>query len=396
MAHGNGLTSAPGSTDGRIALHVPAPGQSRAGERALPAHLPCLDGIRAIAVGGVLAVHAGVPGFQGGWLGVDLFFALSGFLITTLLLREQEANGGIRLGAFWARRCLRLMPAYYLYAAGITLAFWLWPGSLRQEHGGWTPGEYTFALWFQLMNYPPLGGIWNGQESTVHLWSLALEEQYYLLWPLFLAALLRRQRWLLPASWALFAAVLAYFLFFANDFERTVRLFGRGFSLLFASALAVTLHRRGADAGMPSWLPPPERLLPPVATLGAGVLAISWSGLLTEALVRLYLLPPLVALFALLVASLWYHPFSGPWSRLLGWQPLVYIGRISYGIYLYHQAARLLVWHATAGMVAGWPAFAAYGLRLGLYLLLAVAIASFSFEMYERSFLKLGNRFRQP
>lgn len=384
-----------GSADGTVPLGAAA-GRLPLREEVGRPHRPVLDSVRAIAIGGVLTVHAGVPGFKAGWLGVDLFFALSGFLITTLLLQEKEASGDIRLGKFWARRFLRLMPAYYLYAAGVTLAFWLWPGSVRHEHGGWSPLEYTLALWFYLMNYPPLGGIWNGQESTVHLWSLALEEQYYLLWPLALAALLRRPRWLLPFAWCLFAAVLAYFLFFASDFERTVRLYGRGFSLFLASALALTLFcRQRAGRGLPAWLPAPARLLPPVAGVSALVLAVSWLGWLDEPLVRLFFLPGTVALYVLLVASLWYRPLEdGPWKTLLTWPPLVYVGRISYGIYLYHQAARLFIWHTTAELLAGWPAVAAYGLRLGLYLLLAVAVASLSFEMIERSFLKLGNRFR--
>src|SRR6266404_1816059 len=209
-------------------------------------HVRALDGIRAFAILGVLAVHAGVPGFESGWLGVDLFFALSGFLITTLLLDEWSSTGTVMLKNFWVRRFLRLMPAYYLYVIGITIAIWCLPWSVLSTNGRWTPLGYTAALWSYLMNYPPKGGIWNGQITTVHLWSLAVEEQYYILWPVFLLMLLKNPKLLVAVSWGLFAAVLTYFTLFANDEQRVVLLYTRGISLFLASAVAISSHRSRA------------------------------------------------------------------------------------------------------------------------------------------------------
>lgn len=376
------------------------PALDRAGTTAAPlplagAHVRTLDGVRAFAIAGVLGVHAGVPGFQAGWLGVDLFFALSGFLITTLLLGEQARTGSISLKHFWARRFLRLLPAYYLYALGITLAMWLWSGSVRQEHGGWSPGEFTAALWLHAMNFAPLGGIWNGQAATIHLWSLAVEEQYYLFWPLVLWALLSRPGWLLPAAALLSAAVLGVFLFAADDVERTYMLYARGFSLFLASAVAVALHRRLAAGADPArWLPAPGRIALAAAIATAAAFAVSALKLLPEAAVRLAFLPGLAGLYVLLVASLWYRPAGGALSAVLANPAMVWIGRVSYGIYLYHEAVRLFVWWATSDLVAGWRPMAAYGLRLGCYLALSVAVASLSYLTFERFFLARKARFR--
>ena len=116
------------------------------------AHVSSLDGLRGLAVASVMAVHAGVPGFDLGFLGVDLFFVLSGFLITSLLDREHRRAGRVDLGKFWGRRFLRLMPAYYLYVGGLTLAFAAFGWGWREPHGGWTPGGYIASLWFYYVN----------------------------------------------------------------------------------------------------------------------------------------------------------------------------------------------------------------------------------------------------
>src|SRR4051812_35086318 len=84
-----------------------------------PGHVPSLDGVRCLALGAVLALHSGLPGSSLGWLGVDLFFVLSGFLITSILAREYRDTGTIRVGRFWGRRLLRLMPAYWAYVGAL-------------------------------------------------------------------------------------------------------------------------------------------------------------------------------------------------------------------------------------------------------------------------------------
>jgi peptidoglycan/LPS O-acetylase OafA/YrhL len=357
-------------------------------------HVRALDGIRAFAILGVLAVHAGVPGFESGWLGVDLFFALSGFLITTLLLNEWSSTGTVLLKNFWVRRFLRLMPAYYLYVIGITIAIWCLPWSVLSTNGTWTPLRYTVALWSYLMNYPPMGGIWNGQIATVHLWSLAVEEQYYVFWPLFLLLLLKNPKLLVPVSWGLFVTVLAYFALFANDEQRAALLYTRGLSLFLASAVAISSHRsrettkwHKLTAGRANAFLTASLLVSVPAFVAPSL------HLLTEPQVRL-LLPVLVPIYVGAIARLWYGSVDGVWQFVLTHPVLVYVGKVSYGIYLYHEVVRIFTWWLTEPLLQGLPRFLAYGTRLTLYMALSVAIASASFRFYERRFLALKDRFR--
>src|SRR5262249_18583510 len=136
---------------------------------------------------------------------VDLFFVLSGFLITTLLLREHQRFGRIGLRLFWGRRFLRLMPIYLLYVTGITIAMFAGPASSLTIHEGWTPAMFAGSLWIYLFNLLPQGGIWTGQYLTRHLWSLSVEEQFYFVWPVILCWLLTR--WIGLFAWTLVAVV---------------------------------------------------------------------------------------------------------------------------------------------------------------------------------------------
>jgi len=358
-------------------------------------HIPALDGIRACAIGGVLGVHAGVPGFGSGWLGVDLFFALSGFLITTLLLSEWSDTGRVALRKFWVRRFLRLMPAYFLYALGISVAIWYWPGSVISNHGGWSPQEFTLALWFYLMNFPPMGGIWNGQELTIHLWSLAVEEQYYLLWPIFLCAVLKYSRRLVPVAWGLFAVVFVYFVFFATDEQRGSMLYARGISLFLASAVAVSLHRFRTHGAWLNYLRQRTSgllMIAVIVTLAASLMTTRDT--LTEEQVRHFLLPVLVAVYVAAVAAVWYGSIGGFWKYFLTNPVVIYIGKISYGIYLYHEVARVFTWWATGTLLSGIPRYVAYGTKLTIYVFLSIALAGVSYHFFERRFLKLKDRFR--
>lgn len=355
-------------------------------------HIACFDGLRAVAIAGVLAVHAGVPGMASGWLGVDLFFALSGYLVTSLLLKEQDRRGAISLKDFWARRFLRLMPIYYLYVLGISWAMYRWSGSVLTEHGGWSPGLYLASLWLYFVNLAPMGGIWNGQEVTIHLWSLAVEAQFYLLWPLLVVALARRPARLLLVSWMLCAACLAYFLFGAGDHERSSMLQARGMALALSSALAVTVWADGQGAGMVRRAATARVSTGALLLLLGLALAAGAARWLNEAQIRLFLLPPLVICFALLVLRYALAPQSAP-----GWlcHPLVtWVGRVSYGIYLYHEAVRVGVWWLSEDLFAGLPRALAYGARLMLYFGASFVLAYLSYRFLELPFLKLKDRFR--
>ena len=353
-----------------------------------------MDAIRSFAILPVLGVHAGVPGFSAGWLGVDLFFCMSGFLITTLLIDESNRTGNINLKNFLVRRFLRLMPAYYLYIAGITVAIWLWRGSVRTNHGGWTPVEFTLSLWTYFVNFAPKGGIWNGQGVTVHLWSLAVEEQYYIFWPVCLWALLRVPRAMLPSAWLLFAAVFAYFLLLASNQQRDTMLFARGFSLFFSSAAAATLSSSRFQIAMSSlragtanvWLNM-SFIFTALAFLASEFRCFS------ESQLRLYVLPFLVFIYVVSIARLWYTSVGGLWGYVLSRPGLIYFGKVSYGVYLYHEAIRTATWACTNWLTGVGPRPVIFVLRCFIYVSVSIAAASLSYEMYEKRFLVLKSKF---
>jgi peptidoglycan/LPS O-acetylase OafA/YrhL len=157
-----------------------------------------LDGLRAVAVGLVVIYHL-FPGspLAGGFVGVDVFFVISGFLITALLLREKDASGRIDLADFWRRRARRLLPALSLVVMSCATVAWLIGGDLLVRLGEQVLGAATFSYnWTSIA-----GGTGYFADATPELfrnvWSLAVEEQFYVLWPLLLPLflLLPRARW---------------------------------------------------------------------------------------------------------------------------------------------------------------------------------------------------------
>lgn len=146
---------------------------------------PQLDGLRAVAITIVVLYHAEVPGFVGGGIGVDLFFVLSGFLITVLLLEERGRTGTVDLGAFWVRRARRLLPALFVFLAAMTVLavglgiadLWFFTGVL---------GALTYTLNLLRSHFEAGFGLIG------HLWSLSVEEQFYLVWPVAFVLLRRR------------------------------------------------------------------------------------------------------------------------------------------------------------------------------------------------------------
>jgi len=354
-------------------------------------HRTALDGLRALAIVSVMLFHAGCPGFRSGWIGVDLFFVLSGFLITTLLAMESAASGTVGYWRFMARRALRLMPAYVLYAVFITVLLWGAAWSVRTENGGWTATGLTTALWTYAINYVPQGGIWNGQDLTIHLWSLSVEQQYYLVWPLLFLALHRRSATLTWVASGLALAATLSFVLAPYGLHKNNLLYTRGFSLVLASALALHVFYR------------------PGILTGAGVnrFVDILGGLLLVALfvapykpwwpedrIREVLLPILVPIFGWWIARLWTVQSGSKFREVLRSRGLVYIGKISYGVYLCHEAVRVGVWSVMKPLMSDWsPAFG-FVARLVVYLLLSFALASLSYECLEKRFLRFTGRFR--
>ena len=295
---------------------------------------PAFDGIRGVAILSVLLYHGNFPWAQGGFVGVDAFFVLSGFLITTLLLEEREARGRIALGRFWARRALRLLPALFLFL-GALLALEGVEALRGREAGRWITGPQTLAVsayyanWVKALRLFPLGRV-------DHAWSLSIEEQFYLLWPLLLVgafALRATPRrigilaLLLAAASAVWRAVL-----YAKTGDSQRGYAGtdvRADVLLMGCALAAFSFRATAPSQGAARAAGAAGLLAVAALVATTALARSddprwYRGGLTVA----------AFLGAALVAAAWDG--RGAVVRLLSLPPLRALGKISYGVYLWH------------------------------------------------------------
>lgn len=197
-------TTARGRTDGDPTGRTPPP--------PLTHRAPALDGLRTIAILAVILYHLHIPQLEGGFIGVTVFFVLSGFLITTLLLGERRRTGRVRLGSFWLKRLLRLYPALLVFVA-VGLLLWNWVGDYKGA--SFSAGEAGVIALTYTGNL--FRAFWDTTQGVfAHTWSLSMEEQFYLVWPpvlVLLAALRTRRRWLVTglgvlvvgasaASWA--------------------------------------------------------------------------------------------------------------------------------------------------------------------------------------------------
>ncbi len=317
-------------------------------------YLPALDGLRAMAVGSVLLYHLGLAFIPGGYLGVDLFFVISGFLITTLLVEEARRTNRIRIGAFWLRRARRLIPALVLMvvvvSAAVTIIGRDLDASLRTQLAG---AAVYGSNWFQIATGSSYVDQYEPQVFT-HLWSLAVEEQFYLIWPFVVVLLLsflatRRARIaVVLALAAASAAWMAYLFVPSADPTRVyVGTDTHGFALLLGAALGLGLRLR--RPGGPRATPPGRRgPLPTLGLLGymvvlAGMLLLTDHG---TAAFRGGILLVDVAAVALVAAAV---RGTGPIGFVFALPLFTWIGRRSYGIYLWHWPlivilARVLPW----------------------------------------------------
>ena len=221
--------------------------------------MPALDGLRAAAVVAVLLFHAGH--LQGGFLGVDLFFALSGFLITSLLLRDAD-HGGVRLLAFWGRRFRRLLPAVFVLIAVVALGAWML-GTPAELDGVRRTGGWALAYMANWHFIGEANGYWASFDQPSmfdHLWSLAIEEQFYVVWPLVVLAVWKvsrrryRHRNLLAVTLGgVVASFVAMLVLYEPGADPTRIYMGtdtRAASILVGAAMATAPARRVASAAV--------------------------------------------------------------------------------------------------------------------------------------------------
>jgi peptidoglycan/LPS O-acetylase OafA/YrhL len=334
---------------------------------------PALDGMRALAVGAVLAYHAGLPWARGGFLGVDAFFVLSGYLITALLLAERTATGRIDLRAFWARRARRLFPALLLVVAGVAwyAAAVADPDELAGLRADAVATLAYVANWREVFAGDSYFDQFAAPSPLLHTWSLAIEEQWYVVWPLVVAALLRvgrgsRGPLLVAAAGLTLASATMMALLFDSGGDPSRVYYGtdtRAQSLLVGAALAIVLasprvRRRLAAARWP---------LEVAAVASFALLAWAWWSVSGESatLYRGGFLLLALAVAAVIVAA--SHPVRGPLQFLLARQPLPWLGRISYGVYLWHWPLYLVLTPDRTG----WDGYALFALRAGATLLAA-------------------------
>src|SRR4029077_10513459 len=188
-------------------------------------YMPGIDALRAIAVLAVFFYHAGVGWMPGGFLGVDVFFVISGYLITSLLLSEYRRGGHIQVGKFWLRRARRLLPAVGVFiAVTMIVAAIVEPDRMAELRGDALSSLAYFANWHFIYSHQSYFEQFQRPSLFRHLWSLSVEEQFYLLWPLAFAAgmtLFGRKKLILGVlAGALGSVALAWILFDPHDTSR--------------------------------------------------------------------------------------------------------------------------------------------------------------------------------
>jgi peptidoglycan/LPS O-acetylase OafA/YrhL len=357
-----------------------APRRVAASAGASRTYQPALDGIRALAVGGVLLYHLDVDWAAGGFLGVEVFFVLSGFLITGLLFGEWRRTGGIDLVGFYRRRARRLLPALFLLLIVVTA---LAAVALREELGR-LRGDVLAALayvtnWYLVANQQSYFQALGRPPLLQHLWSLAIEEQYYVLWPvglLLLARLARGRTSRVLAAVVVGAALsTAWMALLYQPFEDPSRLYygtdTRAASLLIGSALAVAWPTVSARFGGSRW----EGLLADGLAIAA-LVGLGWFAATANPFGSLLFQGGFAAvsvLTALLIAAS-THPGSAVGARLLGHPVLRWLGVRSYAIYLWHWPIFMLTRPELDTSVTGLP-----NTLLRLALTLVAADLSFRF-----------------
>ncbi|MEU6135257.1 acyltransferase family protein [Nocardioides sp. NPDC047086] len=337
-----------------------------------------IQGLRALAVGLVIAGHAGVPGTPGGFIGVDVFFVISGFLITGLLLREIDRDGRVSISRFYVRRALRILPAATVTMVSVLVASALLLPEHRTES---IAGDSVWSAAFMANVHFALDAVdyFNTEAPSPlqHYWSLSVEEQFYLVWPLavLVAALLVRASTRASATtvvatmaatvvvasvaWSIYATAISP----ATSYFST---FARAHELAVGALLACLLRRRG---------PLNRHVGAVLGVLGAGALvfaAVTFSEHLPFP--GALALVPVIGTAALLVAG----PET-PTGRILSVAPLRYLGDLSYSLYLWHWPVLILVPELLPG--GGWPVAL---VEIVLVLVLSMA----SYHWIEQPFLQ--------
>jgi peptidoglycan/LPS O-acetylase OafA/YrhL len=360
------------------------------------AYVPALDGVRAFAVVAVMMFHGGIPHMDGGFMGVDAFFVLSGFLITSLLIGEWRQTLTIKLGAFWARRARRLLPALLLML--LFVAFFAAVIVPKGTYGALRLDALSTLLYVSNWHFILINSNYFAENSgtaspLLHTWSLAVEEQFYLIWPLVVLGVMHFTRNLKVLFGLCVAAAIASAVWMHTVYNgglNTNRAYlgtdTRSQCLFIGCAIAVGLvllaqrsHDQGRLAKGELWRPTSRAGVATCGLLGiagaAGAVSI-W--LLTTSLSSFpysggfFLLG--LSVGAVIVAAVAVPRSIVP--RFLALTPIRYVGRISYGLYIWHWPIFIWLNHDRTGLV-GWELF---GVRVAV----TFGVSVVSFHLVER------------
>lgn len=349
-------------------------------------HRSDIEGMRAVAVGLVVAYHAGVPNLAGGYVGVDVFFVISGFLITGLLAAELQARGTLSFAGFYARRARRLLPmaTVVLAVTAIAAALVLLP----IDRGGIRTDIASATLYFANWHFAA-ASLTYGTDASVnpvlHYWSLSVEEQFYIVWPLVLFLVTRHGRGRTPATTMLRRIVVALTVIAIASLAASVLLTPQSAPYAYYG-----LHTRAwelACGGLLALLAPRLRGIVdqvgvPAGWLGLGMVtaAAVWYDAATSFPGTAALLPVGGALLVLAAGQ--GAPRRGAVGQLLSLRPVTYGGRISYSLYLWHWPSLIIV-GTLVGSAAGTTFEVAHGWWAALAVVIAIILSVVSHHLIE-------------
>jgi peptidoglycan/LPS O-acetylase OafA/YrhL len=356
---------------------------SRPKDSSFP-YMPGIDAMRALAVLAVFGYHAGLDWVPGGFLGVDVFFVISGYLITSLLLREFRATDHIELGRFWLRRARRLLPAVaVLIAVAMVVAAIADPGKIGQIRGDALASLFYFANWHFIFDHTSYFEQFGRPSLFTHLWSLSVEEQFYLFWPLIFAAgmkLFGRRRLLLGVlAGAIGSVILAWILFdpghdasrvyYGTDTHAVGLLAGVALALVW-SPVELRTHK--------SFGPLVGPILDAVGVICLGYLVLSFVHVHDYDLALWHGGYAWVAIATALLLAALAHP-AARLGGIIGRPALLWLGLRSYSFYLWHWP---LLAMTRPGADIGLPR----GILIPLQLIACLALADLSYRFVELPF----------
>ncbi len=375
----------PGTSTGGPSPFAPKPKNER---------VSSLDGLRAVALLIIMGYHFGVGGLQGGFFSLDIFYVLSGFLITGLLLGEYQRRGRIILSAFWLRRARRLLPALLVMLVVVTICvrFVAQPGTYPDFRMSALSALFYFSNWWQIAASGNYFVVTGPVSPLTHTWSLAVEEQFYLIWPLVVLAVLHVTKSFAKGVRALLvlsvvgatASATEMALLYSPTANTTRLYFGtdtHAQSILIGAAMAcamLMIQRRQGTTGLApqATSPTARRLLVLVGLVGFAVM-FTLAGVATGTAAFDYqggFAISALASAAVIIGAVCVP--SGIVARVLSLRPLVWLGTISYGAYLWHFPIYIFVDSTNTGLYGLW--------LMALRFASTIVIAAASFYLVER------------